>query len=99
MMNLGELWRGELPLNEAFWKWAVTVGLIVNASSTILFLVLITLDQPWAALLVGYALTVPYNFVAVVGVWRSAARHHGSSVHADLARGASVILMAVLSVT
>lgn len=97
MMKLHALWRGELPLNVAFWTWTVTIGLIVNVSSTILFLVLITLDQPWAALLVGYALSVPYNIVAVVGVWRSGARYQGPSIHADLARGASVVLMAVLS--
>ncbi len=99
MITLSALWRGELPLNEAFWTWTVTIGLIVNVTSTILFLVLITLDQPWAALIVGYGLSVPYNVMAVVGVWRSAARYQGPNVHSDLARGASVVLMAVLSLT
>ncbi len=99
MMKLVALWRGELPLKDAFWTWTVNIGLIVNISTTILFLVLITHDQPWASLLVGYALSVPYNVTAVVGVWRSAARYRGPSVHADLARGASVVLMAVLSLT
>tara|TARA_R110000850_G_scaffold133459_2_gene254572 strand:+ start:1529 stop:1828 length:300 start_codon:yes stop_codon:yes gene_type:complete len=99
MMKLGALCRGELPLKDAFWTWTVTMGLMVNISSTILFLVLITLDQPWAALLVGYALSVPYNVTAFVGVWRSAAHYRGPSVNADLSRVASVILMAVLSLT
>lgn len=97
MTKLVALWRGELPLKEAFWTWTVTIGLIVNVSSTILFLALISLDQPWAALLVGYAPSVPYNVVAVVGVWRSAASYQGPNVHADLARGVSIVLMAVLS--
>lgn len=35
----------------------------------------------------------------VVGVWRFAARFEGPVIHADLARVATVILMAVLSLT
>ncbi len=99
MMKLRAFCRGELPLNEAFWTWTVTIGLIVNIPSTILFLALVTRDQPWAALLFGYALSVPYNLVAVVGVWRSAGRYRGASIHADLARIASLILMVLLSLT
>ncbi len=98
-MKLRALRRGDLPLSEAFWTWTVTIGLIVNMSSTLLFLVLITLDQPWVALFVGYVLSMPYNLLAVVGVWRSAARYQGPGIHADLARGVSLVLMTVLSVT
>ncbi|MGF7162356.1 hypothetical protein FHS85_004010 [Rhodoligotrophos appendicifer] len=98
-MKLGALWRGELPLNEAFWTWTVIIGLIVNASSTILFLALITVDRPWAALLIGYGFSVPYNIVAVVGVWRSATRYQGPSVHVYLARAASLLVGAILSLT
>ena len=99
MMKLRALWRGELSLDEAFWTWLVTIGLVINVASSLLFLTLITLDRPWAALLVGYGLSVPYNFLAVVGVWRSAARYQRPSLNADLARGVSLVLMAVLSVT
>ncbi len=99
MTKLGALRRGDLPLGEAFWTWMVTLGLIVNVVSTILFLVLITMDQAWLALFVGYGLAVPYNLLAVVGVWRSAARYQGPRIHADLARGVSLVLMAVLSLT
>ena len=42
---------------------------------------------------------IAYNLVALGGVWRSAARHEGPQAQADLARGASVIWMAVLSLT
>ena len=51
------------------------------------------------ALLFGYGLSLPYNVVAIVGVWRAAARYDGPAVHADLARGVTVILMAVFSLT
>jgi hypothetical protein len=99
MTKLRALWLGELPLGEAFWTWAIGIGLLVNLTTTALFLALITVDQVWAALFVGYALSVPYNIVAVVGVWRSAARYQGQAGHADLARIATVIVMLALSVT
>jgi hypothetical protein len=99
MATLLRLWSGELPLGDAFWTWAVTVGLLVNVTTSILFLLLIFRDQPVAAVVVGYALSVPYNVVATVGVWRSAARYSGPSLHADLARIVTVVLMAGLSLT
>jgi len=99
MTKLLALWSGDLALNEAFWTWTVTVGLLVNIATSILFLVLILQDQPLAAVLVGYGLSVPYNIVALVGVWRSAAGYGGPSLHADLARFASVLLMAALTLT
>lgn len=98
MKSLQAFWRGDLPLAEAFWTWTVTIGLLVNLSTTIAFLTLISLDRTWAALFVGYAFSVPYNIMAVIGTWRSADRYQGQNVYADLGRGASIMLMAVLSV-
>ena len=97
--KLRTLWRGDYPLADAFWTWAVTVGLFVNLTTSVLFVVMIMRDWPWAALLIGYGGSLPYNAVAVVGVWRSASRYEGPAVHADLARAATAILMAVLSLT
>ena len=99
MRKLRSLWSGELPLDQAFWTWAVGVGLAINLTTSVLFLSLITVDRPWAALFFGYALSVPYNVVAVAGVWRSAARYEGSAVHAELARVASITVMLLLSLT
>ena len=99
MRKLRSLWSGELPLGEAFWTWAVGMGLAVNLTTSVLFLSLITVDRPWAALFFGYAPSVPYNILAVVGVWRSAARYDGPASHADLARGATAALMLLLTVT
>ena len=99
MTKLRSLWSGDLPLAEAFWTWAVGVGLLVNLSSSILFLTLITADRPWAALAVGYGLSVPYNVLATVGVWRSAARHEGDPGQANLARLVTLVMMVVLTVT
>ncbi|WP_299358821.1 hypothetical protein [uncultured Paracoccus sp.] len=99
MKKLHALWRGELPLADAFWTWAILGGLLVNVTTTALFLAMITLDRPWAALVLGYVCSIPYSVAAVVGVWRSASRHQGSDSHADLARAATLLLMAVLSLT
>lgn len=51
------------------------------------------------ALFIGYALSVSYNIMAVVGVWRSAEHYEGPDIHRDFARMATVMLMAVLSLT
>jgi hypothetical protein len=97
MTRLRALWSGDLPLSEAFWTYAVVVGITVNLITTLLFLVLLSWDRPLAALFAGYGLTVPYNMVALVGVWRSAARYGGGRLHADLARIVSLIGMVLLS--
>jgi hypothetical protein len=99
MTRLRALWLGELPLDEAFWTWAIGVGLLVNLTTSALFLALISADRPWEALFVGYALSVPYNVVAAVGVWRSAARYRGHPAHAALARVVTLVLMLLLSVS
>lgn len=99
MRVIGALWRGDLPLGDAFWSWAVLGGLLVNLSTSLGFLWLITLDLPLLALGVGYGLSLPFNFVATMGVWRSAARHVGPAIQADLARIAVLVWMGVLSLS
>jgi hypothetical protein len=99
MTRLRALWSGNLPLGEAFWTYAVGIGLAVNLITSLLFLVLLSWDRPLAALFVGYALSVPYNLVALVGVWRSAARYEGRRIHADLARIVSLVGLVLLSLT
>jgi hypothetical protein len=99
MRKLRALWSGDLPLGEAFWTFAIGIGLLVNLVTSGLFLTLITFDRPWAALFVGYVLSVPYNVVALVGVWRSAARYEGPAGLADVARIVTVVAMLLLSLT
>jgi hypothetical protein len=99
MRKVRALWSGELPLGEAFWMYAIGIGLLVNLTTSGLFLALISLDRPWSALFVGYVLSVPYNVVALVGVWRSAAHYDGEALHAHLARIVTLVAMLLLSVT
>jgi hypothetical protein len=99
MTGLRRLWRGEVPLSDAFWTWAVLGGLAVNMPTSALFLWLMTLDQPGLAFLAGYAISLPYNLIATVGVWRAAERHPGDRVWAEAARIVTLSGMIVLSVT
>jgi hypothetical protein len=99
MEQIKALWRGKVALGEAFWTWAVFGGLMVNLSTSLLLLVLVMLDQLWLALIIGKGLSLPYNLVVVIGVWRAAAVYEGPGFHADLARGTVLVMMIILSVT
>ena len=98
MKNLNRLWHGELALQNAFWNWTIFGGLTINVVSSGLFLFLIMADRPILALIVGYAFSVPYNVIVLVGVWRSAERFAGERRWADFARMVTVIGMVLLSI-
>ena len=91
--------RGETPLVDAFWNWAFFGGVAVNLSSSVLFLWLITVEQPTLALIAGYAYSVPYNLLVVIGVWRSASRFDGDPRWAEAARWITLGAMAILTIT
>lgn len=99
MSELRSLWRGELPLSQAFWGWAVLGGLLVNLATTFGFYLLVMRDELIPALLVGYGLSLPYNFLVFVGVWRSANAYQGEKMWADLAKIITLVGMVLLSVT
>ncbi len=96
---LGRLWRGELPLADAFWTWAVAIGLIVNGSTSIACYALLAADRPVAALIVGYLVSVPYNIVVTVGVLRSTRREDADPLLARVVRVAIIPVMILLSLT
>ncbi|MCF8476766.1 MAG: hypothetical protein K9G60_07025 [Pseudolabrys sp.] len=99
MTILHRLWRGEVPLPQAFWNWAVFGGIAVNGLTSILFFTLLMNELTVAAFVVGYALSIPYNTFVTVAVWRSAARYDGDRRFADLARFVTLVGMTLLSVT
>lgn len=99
MGELRRLWSGEMPLVRAFWTYAVLIGVAVNMVTSALFLVLIASERPLAALVAGYAVSVPYNAVAAVGVWRAAGRYDGDPLHAEIARTVTLIGMLILTIT
>ena len=97
--KLQRLWAGELALEEAFWTWAVIGGFGVNFVTSVLFLILVSLDRPILALIGGYAFSLPYNAIAMIGVWRSAARDRDNPARAHLFCLITIIGMVILSVT
>ncbi len=99
MNSLWRLWHGELALADAFWNWAVFGGLAINVASSALFLFLIMAERPISAFIAGYVLSVPYNVIVSVGVWRSAERYAGEQRWAELARIVTIIGMVLLGVT
>ena len=92
------LWAGELPLRQAFWQYAVGYGLLINLVTSLAFLALLTNDTNIALVALAFALPIPYNFVMVVAVWRSADRYSGPKTWADLARIGIVIWMVGLTI-
>lgn len=102
--QLRRLWTGALPLEQAFWSYAVLGGIAVNAVTSLGSLILFASDQPVAALVVGYGLSLPYNVMAVVGGLRSAARSapgqsESERRRADIYRAVTLVGMVLLSVT
>ncbi len=99
MRTISRLWNGDMPLQDAFWIWAVLGGLAVNVVTSLLFVWLMMAEQPALAILGGYGLSLPYNTLALVGVWRSADRFSGDRRLAEAMRMITVIGLVLLSVT
>jgi hypothetical protein len=98
-MSLRHLWKGDLPLDEAFWHYAVIGGIAVNLVTSLAFLILISMDRPLTALIAGYAPSLPYNLAATVGVCRAAARDEADPRKAQLYPFITIAFMALLSLT
>ena len=80
------MWRGELPLEVAFWHYAIYYGLIINVIATTMSVVLLLVDAPIALAVGVHLVPLPYSVVTAVGVWRSAERHGGKGRFAHFAR-------------
>lgn len=91
------LWAGQLPLEQAFWHYAVGYGLLINIVTSLAFLALIADDANLSLLVLAFALPIPYNVFVVVAVWRSANSYRGPKTWADWARVGTVIWMVALT--
>lgn len=91
------LWLGRVPLDIAFWRFAVLYGLILNAATSALFMALLVSEAGNALLTAAFILPIPYNILIVVAVWRSAGRYEGPRKWVDWARFATVLWMVVLT--
>lgn len=99
MSSIARLWSGDLALPDAFWIWAVLGGLLVNVVTSGLFVGFMLADRPLPAVLFGYGISLPYNLLATIGVWRSADRYEGDRRVAEFMRLATAVGMLLLSIT
>ena len=84
--KLRALWCGQLPLEVAFWHYAIFYGLIVNVLATTASIVLLLADAPILLVLAAHVVPLPYSVVTVFGVWRSADRQGKQGKFANFAR-------------
>lgn len=90
------LWRGEVPLAEAFWSYAIVGGLALNAATTFAMFLLLKFDN--VAAIAVFLLAVPYNLFMLGAVWRSAERYTGPPARAQAARVAIVVWTLIVCV-
>lgn len=91
---LGRLWRGDLPLAEAFWTHAIAFVGLANLGATFATLVLLTAGVHPVIAVAVFLTPAPYGAVAVVGVWRSADRSR--SPNAAVARWTALVWWLVM---
>jgi hypothetical protein len=89
-----QLWRGELPLNVAFWRYLINYGLILNLAATIAAIVAIASELHIAWAIILHLLPLPYSIVSAVGTWRSADLCAENSGFANAAKIVVVLWMA-----
>jgi hypothetical protein len=84
--SLKQLWLGQLPLREAFWRYTIAYDLILNLAATLAALTLILRDAPIVLAVIIHFLPLPYSLFAATGTWRSADRYEGNPFHATAAK-------------
>ena len=90
------LWNGQIPLARAFWEYAILWGTTLNIAATFGALAGFVLGLPDVLAFAVHLLPLPYVFVAVVGVYRSAARYAGAPFWARAAEVAIVIWVGLM---
>jgi hypothetical protein len=95
--SLIALWRGDFPLGQAFWHYAIAYGTIANILATAAAIAAVLAGLPDAVAIGLHFLPLPYVVTALVGVWRSANKYRGDPTWAGIAK-AAVILWAALMV-
>ena len=91
LLRLTDLWRGDIPLSQAFWEYAVAYGTTLNLVATMAAVGSIAIDWPEVVAVVFFLLPIPYIFIVVVGVLRSADRYNDRPDWAWIARVAVVL--------
>lgn len=95
--RLAALWRGEIPLGQAFWEYAITYGTTANIVATVAAIATVAAGMPDVLGIGLFLVPLPYILTAVVGVVRSADAYRGPPAHAIMAK-AAVILWGIVMV-
>jgi len=85
------LWRGDVPLGQAFWGYAIVYGTIANIVATAAAIAAVAAGLPDAVAIGLFMVPVPYILTAVVGVVRSANRYQGPPMWAGVAKVAVIM--------
>jgi hypothetical protein len=93
--RIADLWYGRVPLARIFWDYAIIFGSLANLIATLASLAAFAYGLPVVLGLLLHFLPTPYNFLMVVGVWRSSANYRGSQLWATLARALILVWAAV----
>ena len=96
LTQLVRLWRGEIPLSQAFWEYAIAYGTIANIVATAAAVAAVAAGLPDTLAICLFLTPLPYIFVAVVGVVRSADKYRGPPEWATMAKIAVIIWGAVM---
>ena len=98
MAHLVALWRGDVPLGQAFWGYAIVYGTIANIVATVAAIAVVAAGLPDAVAIGLFLGPVPYILTAVVGVVRSADRYQGAPMWAGMAKVAVIMWGAAMIV-
>jgi hypothetical protein len=92
------LWRGNVPLSQAFWEYAIAYGTIANIVATAPAVAAVAAGLPDAMAIGLFLAPIPYILTAVVGVVRGADRYQGPPMWAGLAKVAVIVWGAAMIV-
>jgi len=96
--HLVALWKGNVPLDQAFWGYAIVYGTIANIAATAAAIAAVVAGLPDAVAIGLFLAPVPYILTAVVGVVRSADRYQGPPMWASMAKVAVIMWGAAMIV-
>jgi hypothetical protein len=89
--HLVALWRGDVPLGQAFWEYAIAYGTIANIVATAAAIVTVAAGLPETLAICLFLMPLPYILIAVVGVVRSADKYRGAPARAIMAKIAVIL--------
>jgi hypothetical protein len=87
-----------MPLGQVFWSFTIVFGTLFNFLATSVGLAAMAGGMPAPAAVALHLLPLPYNFLVLVGVWRSADSFSGHPFIATSAQVAAAAWFALMIV-